>query len=97
MQQLYLVESGGVKDKPQRPEVSNEFRVNPKLKEEYKLRVNKELGRGNEQSSREIEPMGQLKEALQKLSKEVKIKLKLNDTWKTGCLKAVVRLNSSLL
>ena len=66
LQQLYLVESGGVKDKPQRPEVSNKFRMNPKLKEEYKLRVNKELRRGNEQSSREIEPMGQLKEALQK-------------------------------
>ena len=64
LQQLYLVESGGVKDKPQRPEVSNKFRVNPKLKEEYKLRVNKELGGRNEQSSRKIEPVGQLKKAL---------------------------------
>ena len=59
------MESGCVKDEPQRPDVPNEFRVNPELKEEYKLRVDKELGRGNEQSSRKVEPMGQLKEALE--------------------------------
>lgn len=62
--QLNLVKRGGVEDQPQRPEVSNKFRVNPELKEEYKLRVNKELGRRNEQSSRKIEPVGQLKKAL---------------------------------
>ena len=89
------MEGGCVKDEPQRPDVPNEFRVNPELKEEYKLRVDKELGRGNEQSSRKVEPMGQLKEALEiDLICEIKM---LNDTWKTGCLKAVVRLNSSLL
>ena len=95
LQLLYLVESGGVKDEPQRPDVSNEFRVNPELKEEYKLGVDKELGRGDDQSSRKVKPMGQLKEALEiDLVCEIKM---LNDTWKTGCLKAVVRLNSSLL
>ena len=65
MLQLYLVKRGGVEDKSQGSKVSNKFRVNPKLEEKYKLRVNKELRRRNKQGSWEIEPVGQLKEALE--------------------------------
>ena len=91
------MESRGVKDESKRPEVSNKFGVDPKLKEEHKLRVNKELGRRNEQSSWKIEPVCQLKEALYVNNKVFICANDIDSTWKTGCLKAVVRLNSSLL
>ena len=71
--------------------------MNPKLEEKYKLRVNKELGWRNKQGGREIEPVGQLKEALKMRLINENYTLMLDDTWKTGCLNAVVRLNSSLL
>ena len=51
---------GGIEDQPQGPEVSHQLRVNPELEEKNKLWVNQELRRRNEESSWEIEPVGQL-------------------------------------
>ena len=57
-----LMVGGGIEDQPQGPEVSHQLRMNPELEEKNKLWVNQKLRRGNEESSREIEPVGQLKQ-----------------------------------
>ena len=57
-----LMVGGGIEDQPQGPEVSHQLRMDPELEEKNKLWVNQKLGRGNEESSREIEPVGQLKQ-----------------------------------
>ena len=57
-----LMVGGGIEDQPQGPEVSHQLRMNPELEEKNKLWVDQKLRRGNEESSREIEPVGQLKQ-----------------------------------
>ena len=57
-----LMVGGGIEDQPQGPEVSHQLRMNPELEEKNKLWVNQKLRRGNEESSREVEPVGQLKQ-----------------------------------
>ena len=75
--------------------------MDPELEEEDELGVDEELRGGDEERGREVEPVGQLEQPLHTmvhcaLTLQV-IQSHPHRTWNTGCLKAVVRLNSSLL
>ena len=58
-----LVVGWGIEDQSEGPEVSDQLRMDPELEEKNKLWVNQKLRGRNEESSREIEPVSQLKHA----------------------------------
>ena len=59
----YLVVGWGVEEQAQGPQVSHQLRVDPELEEKYKLWVNQELRGRDDQSSGEVEPVGQLEQS----------------------------------
>ena len=94
------MECGGVEDEAKWPEVPHQLRVDPELEEEDELGVDEELRGRDEERGREVEPVGQLEQPLHRrvhCALTLQVILMSHWTWNTGCLKAVVRLNSSLL
>lgn len=61
---MHLVICGRVENKSKRADVTNQLRVNPKLKEKDELGVDKELGRRNCQGGWQVEPVRELKKSL---------------------------------
>ena len=72
--------------------------MDPELEEEDELGVDEELRGRDEERGREVEPVGQLEQPLhRRVHSTLTLSILSHWTWNTGCLKAVVRLNSSLL